>query len=78
MGFRCNSDGLEKKLSDEQKKRPSRAKVEPRLLSFLAYLASIGLLTMKGMVENMDDPLIYSDEQLIEGFARVFAAAALP
>jgi AcrR family transcriptional regulator len=68
--------GATKKLSDEQKKRPNRAKVEPRLMAFLAYLASIGLLTMKGMVENVDDPLVYSDEQLIEGFARVFAAAA--
>jgi AcrR family transcriptional regulator len=70
--------GAAKKLSDEQIKRPARAKVEPRLLSFLAYLAGIGLLTMKGMVENMDDPLVYTDAQLIEGFARVFAAAASP
>ena len=36
------------------------------------------MLTMKGMVESVDDPLKYSDEQLIEGFARVFAAAAEP
>lgn len=52
------------------------ADIEPRLLAFLAYLSAIGLLTMKGMVENLADPLIYTDEQLIEGFARVFAAAA--
>jgi AcrR family transcriptional regulator len=70
--------GAAKKLRDEQKVRPSRAKVEPRLMAFLAYLASIGLLTMKGMVERLDDPLVYSDEQLVEGFARVFAAAAAP
>lgn len=53
-----------------------RAGVEPRLMAFLAYLAAIGTLTMKGMVESMDDPLIYSDEQLIDGLARIFAAAA--
>lgn len=70
--------GAASKLRDEQKKRPGRAKVEPRLMAFLAYLASIGLLTMKGMVERLDDPLIYSDEQLVDGFARVFAAAATP
>ncbi len=70
--------GATKKLRDEQKKRPGRAKVEPRLMAFLAYLASIGLLTMKGMVEGLDDPLVYSDAQLVEGFARVFAAAAAP
>ncbi len=55
---------------------PGRAGVEPRLMAFLAYLAAIGTLTMKGMVESMDDPLVYTDEQLIDGLARIFAAAA--
>jgi AcrR family transcriptional regulator len=68
----------EKKLAEEGKKRPGRAQVEPRLMAFLAHLAAIGLLTMKGMVESLGDPLRYSDEQLIEGFARVFEAAASP
>lgn len=68
--------GAAKRLGEDREKRPGRAKVEPRLLAFLAWLASIGLLTMKGLVESQDDPLIYTDEQLIEGFARVFAAAA--
>lgn len=52
------------------------AGVEPRLLAFLAYLSALGLMTMKGMVEDLNDPLAYTDDQLIEGFARVFAAAA--
>ena len=47
-------------------------------MAFLAYLSAIGLLTMKGMVEPMDDPLLYSDEQLVEGFSRIFEAAAEP
>jgi AcrR family transcriptional regulator len=68
--------GAERKLGRERRTRPGRVNVEPRLLAFLAYLAAIGLLTMKGMVESVDDPLIYSDEQLVEGFVRVFAAAA--
>lgn len=68
--------GAARKLGEERKRGSGRAPVEPRLLAFLALLAGIGLLTMKGMVERFDDPLIYSDEQLIEGFARVFAAAA--
>lgn len=67
--------GAAKKIVDERRRRPGRARVEPRLLAFLAYLAAIGLLTMKGMVESVDDPLLYSDQELIEGFARVFAAA---
>jgi AcrR family transcriptional regulator len=65
-------------LAEERKKRPARARVEPRLMAFLANLAAIGLLTMKGMVESVGDPLLYSDEQLIEGFARIFEAAAAP
>lgn len=68
--------GAVEKLKQERGKRRGRASVEPRLLAFLAWLAGVGVLTMKGMVESLDDPLIYSDEQLIEGFARVFAAAA--
>jgi AcrR family transcriptional regulator len=68
--------GTAKKLGTERRKHPGRANVEPRLMAFLAYLAAIGLLTMKGMVESVDDPLIYSDDQLVEGFVRVFAAAA--
>jgi AcrR family transcriptional regulator len=65
-------------LSEERKKRPGRARVEPRLMAFLAYVAAIGLMTIKGMVESVDDPLIYSDDQLVEGFARIFEAAAAP
>lgn len=49
-------------------------KIEPRLLAFLAYLSAIGLLTMKGMVEAQGDPLVYSDENLINGFTKLFAA----
>lgn len=50
--------------------------VEPRLLAFLAYVSALGLLTMKGLVESQNDPLLYSDEQLIEGLSKIFAAAA--
>lgn len=50
--------------------------VEPRLLAFLAYVSALGLLTMKGLVESQGDPLLYSDEQLIEGLSKVFAKAA--
>ncbi len=70
--------GATGKLIQERSQRPSRARVEPRLMAFLAYLAAIGLLTMKGMVESLEDPLAYSDDQLIEGFARIFEAAATP
>lgn len=63
-------------LAKDREHGKSGPAVEPRLLAFLAYLSAIGLLTMKGMVEAQGDPLLYSDEQLIEGFARVFERAA--
>ena len=63
-------------ITKERQSGKSGAAVEPRLLAFLAYLSAIGLLTMKGMVEAQGDPLRYTDEQLIEGFATVFERAA--
>ena len=45
---------------------------------FLAHCSAIGLLTMKGLVESFGDPLVYSDDQLIEGLSRIFEAAAAP
>jgi AcrR family transcriptional regulator len=68
--------GAAKLLTKERKGRPARARVEPRLMAFLANVSALGLLTMKGMVESVGDPLLYSDEQLIEGLARIFEAAA--
>ncbi len=55
-----------------------RAGVPPRLLAFLAHLAALGVLTMKGLVEAFDDPLRYPDDELIDALARVFEAAAQP
>ena len=68
--------GAAEKLDHDRKKRPDSAAVEPRLMAFLAYLSAIGLLTMKGMVESVGDPLLYSDDQLVDGFAKIFEVAA--
>jgi AcrR family transcriptional regulator len=67
--------GASARLRAEWKGQKGRAGVEPRLLAFLAFLAAVGVLTVKGMVERVDDPLLYSDEELTEGLARIFAAA---
>ncbi len=64
--------GAASRLSKERRDGP----VEPRLLAFLAYVAALGLLTMKGLVESQGDPLLYSDDQLIDGLSRVFDAAS--
>lgn len=65
-----------KLIAAGRKKGKKGAAVEPRMLAFLAYLSAIGLLTMKGMVEAQGDPLLYSDAQLVDGFAKVFEHAA--
>jgi len=70
--------GTAKLLADDAKKARGRARVEPRLMAFLAGAAAVGILTMKGMVESVGDPLLYSDEALTEGLARIFEAAAKP
>jgi AcrR family transcriptional regulator len=70
--------GATKKLAERGGRYRGRARVEPRLMAFLAYLAAIGLLTMKGMVESLKDPLAYSDEQLVDGFVAIFEAASAP
>jgi AcrR family transcriptional regulator len=70
--------GVAAKIAQGQGDEGNRAGIEPRLLAFLAYLAAIGVLTMKGMVESLKDPLAFSDSQLIDGFTRVFAVAAAP
>lgn len=66
----------EKMLEADWKGRRGRAGVDPRLMVFLANVAALGILTMKGLVEGFGDPLVYSDEQLIDALARIFEAAA--
>ena len=70
--------GAAKLLAAEWRTARGRAGVEPRLMVFLAQTAAIGLLTLKGMVESVGDPLLYSDEQLIDALSRIFEAAAAP
>lgn len=70
--------GAAKLLSEEWKQGRGRAGVDPRLMVFLANVAALGILTMKGLVESFGDPLLYSDEQLIDALARIFETAAAP
>jgi AcrR family transcriptional regulator len=72
------SEATQKLADDSKHHGKGRARVEPRMLAFLANVAAYGILTMKGMVEAVGDPLLYSDEQLIDALARVFEAAAAP
>jgi len=68
--------GAARLLTEDGKTGRGGAPVEPRLMAFLAGAAALGLLTMKGLVESFGDPLLYSDEMLVDGLARIFEAAA--
>lgn len=68
--------GATRLLAEGKSTGQESGKVEPRLLSFLAFLSAVGLLTMKGLVESQGDPLLYSDDQLIEALSTIFARAA--
>ena len=70
--------GATERLSADWEEQPGRAGVEPRIMAFLAQVSAIGLLTMKGLVESFGDPLLYSDEQLVDALSRIFEAAATP
>jgi AcrR family transcriptional regulator len=51
-------------------------RVAPRKLAFLAYLAALGILTMKGIADRFGDPLLYSDEELTEALVGVLDAGS--
>lgn len=67
--------GAERRIDSDLRAGKARTDVRPRMLAFLAHMAAIGILTMKGMVESVDDPLLYSDDELIDAMAKVFGAA---
>lgn len=69
--------GATRRIQDDWKHK-GKPRVEPRITAFLAGVAAIGLLTVKGAVENVGDPLLYSDEQLIDALSKIFAAAVEP
>ena len=70
--------GASELLAADAKLGRNRARVDPRMMAFLANIAAIGLLTVKGAVESVGDPLLYSDEDLVEGLSRIFETAARP
>jgi AcrR family transcriptional regulator len=65
---------IEAKLQAEApgRRRGRRA----RRLAFTAHLAALGLLTMRAIVEKLDDPLLHDDAALIDELCRTFRAAA--
>ena len=68
-------DVLEARISTSSASETDRAQM--RQLAFAAWLSALGLMTMLGIADATDDPLIHSDEELIETLSGVFNNAAI-
>lgn len=69
--------GAEKRLAADQKTGLFPKARNPRRFAFTAHMAVVGLLNTKAMVESSNDPLIHSDDDLIDDVVQTFRDAAL-
>jgi len=60
----------EELLEEERAAGKRPAESSPRRVAFVAHMSAVGVLTMKGLVESVGDPLIHSDDDLIEELCR--------
>jgi AcrR family transcriptional regulator len=67
-------DVLEDRISSSSASMAERE--EMRQLAFAAWLSALGLMTMLGIADANDDPLIHSDEELLDTLSGVFDNAA--
>jgi len=63
-------DVLEEHLTDASTSSSERRRM--RRLAFSAWLSALGLMTMLGVAESAQDPLIYSDKELVDTLTRVY------
>jgi AcrR family transcriptional regulator len=69
--------GAEARLRADQRTGGFPKKRDPRRFAFTAHMAVIGLLNMKAIAASAKDPLIHSDEDLIDDLCTTFRDAAL-
>ena len=69
--------GAEVRLRADQRSGGFPKQRDPRRFVFTAHTAVIGLLNMKAIVAAANDPLIHSDEDLIDDLCTTFRDAAL-
>ena len=68
-------DVLEGRMTTESVSSKERMRL--RQLAFVAWTSALGLLTMLGIAEANDDPLIHTDEALLAALSNVFDSAAV-
>lgn len=69
--------GAESRLRADQRAGGFPKDRDPRRFAFTAHMAVIGLLNMKAIVAAAEDPLIHSDDDLIDDLCTTFRDAAL-
>jgi AcrR family transcriptional regulator len=69
--------GTEARLRADQRTGGFPKKRDPRRYAFTAHMAVIGLLNMKAIAASAKDPLIHSDEDMIDDMCTTFRDAAL-
>ena len=67
--------GAEARLRADQNAGGFPKERDPRRFAFTAHMAVIGLLNMKAIAASAEDPLIHSDEDLIEDICTTFRDA---
>jgi len=67
-------DVLEARIAGSSASKDRRERM--RRLAFSAWLSALGLMTMLGVADALNDPLVHSDEDLLDTLAGVFDEAA--
>ena len=68
--------GAEKRLRADQRAGRFSRKRDARRFAFTAHTAVLGVLGMKAMTEAVSDPLVHSDQDLIDDICKTFRATA--
>ena len=68
-------DVLEARIVDSSASNSQRKRM--RKLAFTAWVSALGLVTMLGVADAVNDPLVHSDEDLLEAMSSVFDDAAV-
>lgn len=66
-------DLLEERLGEDGMSRAQRRRV--RRLAYSAWLSALGMMTMLSVADAAQDPLIYSDKELLDTLGAVFGKA---
>lgn len=67
-------DVLEQRIAGESASRAERKRA--RQLAFSAWTSALGLVTMLGLADATDDPIMHSEKSLLATLSRVFDEAA--